>query len=307
MELPTAGRDLRITLPEPPVSDEVMLYSTDYDRETSTADLEMLNYADGMGIVIGGTDHINYKLDIPESGYYGILMYAIGAGETSRNGIEIGGDAQDVKMFTDGSQVSNSQLTIWTNKWRKFRLCTAYFEEGEQDLTFTVTDPEDKIIIKEVFYRKLLQDIKPNGANLVEIRAFYDAVGLRSNTYSNDVSGYPSDGADYFVKGCVCVPTKGESTFTYKLNVEEAGTYKVTAGAWVGANGPLTYEISYKNSNGEEIKSTGETQVYSRLHKSEDTVLSDLELPAGEVELQLKAYSGGSTSYLYYFTLEKKN
>ena len=163
-------------------------------------------------------------------------------------------------------------------------MCTAYFEKGEQDLTFTVTDSNDKVIIKEVYYRKLLQNIKPKGRNLVEIRGFYDAVGLRSNTYTSDVAGYPSDGTDYFVKGCICVPGKGESTFTYKLNVEEAGTYRAVVGSWVGKNGPTTYEISI----GGEVVSTGETQVYSRLKKGEDTVLTDFELPQGEVHLILK-------------------
>ena len=198
--------------------------------------------------------------------------------------------------------VSN-QLAIADSTFYNYRICTAYFDKGVKNLTVSVATSGDRVIIKEVHYANLLKTVKSNGVNIIPLKTYYKVSGLNTNTFENNQYGYPSEGAKFHISGAVTNGGNKTTTLTYKLNVEEAGTYKVTAASWVGAHSPVTYQILIDG----EVKSEGTTKTYSSMKKSEDTVLSDLVLPAGEVELQFKAKSNGENySIMYYFTLEKK-
>lgn len=304
INLPNSGRTISSELPEPAPSDVVVLSSTEYDKATSTEDLEMITYADGIGVALNYREKLNYKLNIPKSGYYKIILRAIGD-SSGDDGVKISGDAKNVTMRVYSGWLGgvSSNLAIANSTFYNYRVCTAYFDEGVKNLTISPSSSGNRLIIKEVHYANLLQEVKSSGVNIIPLKNYYKVSGLDTNTYENAQYEYKSTGAQYYVKGPVTNGGNKTTTLTYKLNVKEAGTYKVTAASWVGANSPVTYQILLDGT----VKAEGTTKTYPSLKKSEDTQLSDLTLPAGEVELVFKATSNGPNySIMYYFTLEKK-
>ncbi len=304
VELPAGGRTISSEPPAPALSDVTLLSAAEFDLATSTDDLEMITYADGIGVALNYGEYVNYKLNIPKAGYYRIVLRAIGD-SSGIDGIKISGDAKDVTMRVYSGTLGgiSKNLAIDDSTFYNYRVCTAYFEAGEQDLTISTASSGNRVIIKEVHYADLLREVKSSGVNIIPLKTYYNVSGLNTNTYENAQSGYPSEGAKYHVTGAVTNGGNSTTTLTYKLNVAEAGTYKVTAASWVGANSPVTYQILLDG----EVKSEGTTKTYSSMKKSEDTQMTDLTLPAGEVELVFKAKSNGSNySIMYYFTLEKK-
>lgn len=105
VELPAAGREITSTLPDRSPTDETIIYSTEYDQDTSSPDLEMLTYADGIGVAITGSQKINYKLNIEKAGYYRIVLRACNEGDRAYNNVVIGGDTQNVIMHLNDNQL----------------------------------------------------------------------------------------------------------------------------------------------------------------------------------------------------------
>lgn len=300
VELPESGRTISSELPAPLTTEETIIEAGSYDLDTSSDNLEMIAYADGIGIGLDYGQYVNYKLDIEKAGYYKIVMRAHGekAVSPSYNQIVLGGDVKDVIMHLDGNQRS-----IWNGDDKEYRVATVYLEEGEQNLTISTKYEGHRIVIRELQYLNLEQIVEPDKENLIRIKNYYNLSGIASNTYENSQSGYTSEGASHLVRGCVTSPGTGKTaTFTYKINVKEAGAYNVTVAAWLKQS--CTYEVTVG-----DVTKSAESASYASLKKSDHTVIEGLYLPKGESTLTFKSTAplNSSGAYIFYMTLEKQN
>ena len=72
VKLPEGGREISSTLPASVPKFGEVLNADEYDPYTSSINLESVEYPDGIGVVLNGNQHINYKLYIEKAGYYSI-------------------------------------------------------------------------------------------------------------------------------------------------------------------------------------------------------------------------------------------
>lgn len=300
IELPQ-GYTSRFKLPEPAPTEETVLLALDYDYETSSPDLEMIEDADCTGVVIDGEQYVNYKLDIPEDGYYRIMLRAIGDSD-AYDSVKISGDASEIKMRVyqgANSEIKTTNLAIFNTDYYDYRICTAKFKKGQQNLTISTLDSTNRVIIKEIKYANLLHDIKPSGINVLKIKNYKTVEGLNNNTYENaDPTTYSSTGSDIRVVGCVVTPANKSTTLTYDIYVNEEGTYKINAASWL--KNSATYKVTV---DGNEITKTSPS--YTSLKKTDVTTVGNINLPAGKSTLTFTCTSS-SAVYMFYLTLEKQ-
>jgi len=300
VELPSDGREVRSELPDPALRDETIIAGTGYDLATSTNDLERVEHSNGTGVVLRNGQTINYKLNIEKAGNYKIVLRARSADVTGSNVVLVSGDGTNVLMhLNDARKITNKDIDY------NYRVCTAYFTAGEKNLTFTMQNADSGIIIKEVQYCPIEQIVEPDKQNVIKIKNYNTYVGAYGNNLENYQNGYTSVGADKRVVGCVTAGANRTTTFTYDINVKEAGTYKIDAAAWIMNVGTYTVTVGDKTI-------TNQTPQYSRLEKTDVTTIGNIELPQGtntlKFECTMPSGSGNSSlAYLFYLTLDKVN
>ena len=303
VNLPAGGREISSTLPASVPKLGGVLNADEYDPFASSINLERVEYPDGIGVVLNGNQHINYKLYIEKAGYYKIVLRARQADVSGANIVNIGGDASNVTMhLNDGRKINDKTAD------KNYRVCTAYFEAGEQDLLISLQYANSGIIIRELQYSPIEQVIEPDKVNLIKLKDYHNytsSSGRYYNAYENDQSGYTSEGSGELVAGCITTPTDETVTLTYDINVKEAGTYKIDAASW------LMYAAEYTVTVGNNTI-TGRSPQYNSLHKTDVTTIGNITLPAGESTLTFKCKmpsgSGdGANAYMFYLTLEKQN
>ncbi len=265
--------------------------ATTYVAENSS--LVEADSADSQRIIISAGGSVSYNVTAPKDGYYKLLVYGKNGG--TKPSVTISGDAQNI-TYGNGVHATTD---------RRYTIGRFYLEKGEKTITLTFSK---KVNIRELLIKGVEHEIASSGENIIEAHDYLTA-NITSVDREDSQWNYTTKNTSVTVSGPIIslASEASKRVCTYKVNVEEAGLYRLKAySAFYKKASTASFTLSL---NGVQISKATHTPsgAVSGILNCEGTNFETFNLAAGEQELTIRSSitGEGAQLYTYYYTIEK--
>ncbi len=307
-------RALRLTVPDKDkTTDSVQIYLNDTSKVTSIGAELITNGIDAGELNISPGGSFTANAEVNKSGYYKLLVYGRSSLENKASyDVYINGSTSaeaDASTSVPGTTTIAFDAARRKLRWTigRYRL-----NAGDNTIKFEIPGNSDSGIIAEYIVLKSVEnDILPNVQNVVHMNDYLTSDITKLDQEDLQWHYQAPAGALIAIGGPVITNYTGSRTLTYRLNISEAGTYKMTV--WSKRDSSkVSADFTVKNSNGATIGSA--SLPISQTPETAASAEMNVTLAAGEqiITLECNAHTEGSSGndgvvYMYYYTLEKIN
>ncbi len=285
-EFPSWRRS-RIELPSYTDSGITTIDASEFVASASSNGLELEETYNGSSVTVEAGEYITFPINIEKGGTYKVLI----------NGKRLT-SAKPTVSIADHTRIS-SGLGVQTTTVKNYTIGRYTFTQGDDEIRFSVSNAG--IVINKVIIKNVEHDIVADRVNLVETHDYYSA-NITSYDQEDNQSGYEAENCDTIVYGPIISGVNSERSLTYKMNVAEAGTYRMKI-YYAGGAG-VTYTVLADDTQLATKTATGTGN--GDPNKCNEIVIDGVTLPQGDTTFGLKfTPSGSGYVYCYYYTLEK--
>jgi len=262
--------------------------ATSYVTEDSS--LVEVDSTDSQRIIISSGGSVSYNVVAPRDGYYKLLVYGKYTG--SKPTVTISGTPQEITYGVGVGATTD----------RKHTIGRFYLAAGEATITLSFTK---EVNLKEILIKSVEHDIASSGENIIEAHDYLTS-NISAYDREDNQSGYTATNTGVSVSGPVIV-SDYEATSrlcTYKVNVAQAGLYRLKVYAYASKTATASYKLI---TDGTTISKATfvPTGTLTAITQCEAASFETFNLNAGEQKLSIRTSVSESHHYIYYYTLER--